>query len=30
LTYEGQKKPAWAVVHDHFARIPLYATAARR
>jgi beta-glucuronidase len=30
LTYEGQKKPAWSVVHDHFARIPLYATVARR
>jgi hypothetical protein len=29
LTYEGQKKPAWSVAHDHFARIPLYATAAR-
>jgi beta-glucuronidase len=24
LTYEGQKKPAWQVLHDHFARTPLY------
>jgi beta-galactosidase/beta-glucuronidase len=25
LTYEGQRKPAWQVVHDHYARVPLYA-----
>jgi beta-glucuronidase len=30
LTYEGQKKPAWSAVHDHFVRTPLYATVARR
>jgi hypothetical protein len=24
LTYEGQKKPAWQVLHDHFVRTPLY------
>jgi hypothetical protein len=24
LTYEGQRKPAWQVVHDHYARTPLY------
>ena len=24
LTYDGQRKPAWQVVHDHFARTPLY------
>jgi beta-glucuronidase len=24
LTYHGVKKPAWTVVHDHFARTPLY------
>ncbi|MGI8845214.1 MAG: glycoside hydrolase family 2 protein [Thermoleophilaceae bacterium] len=24
LTYNGQKKPAWQVVHDDFARTPLY------
>jgi beta-glucuronidase len=26
ITYDGQKKPAWAVVHDHYAHTPLYAT----
>jgi beta-glucuronidase len=25
LTYEGEKKPAWFVMHDRFARTPLYA-----
>jgi beta-galactosidase/beta-glucuronidase len=25
ITYEGQKKPVWQVVHDHYARVPLYA-----
>ncbi len=25
ITYEGQKKPVWQVVHDHYARTPLYA-----
>jgi beta-glucuronidase len=25
ITYEGEKKPAWQVLHDHFARYPLYA-----
>jgi hypothetical protein len=25
LTYEGQKKPAWYVMHDRFERTPLYA-----
>jgi beta-glucuronidase len=24
LTYTGERKPAWQVVHDHYARIPLY------
>ena len=24
LTYEGQRKPAWDVLRDHFARTPLY------
>jgi beta-galactosidase/beta-glucuronidase len=24
LTYAGARKPAWNVVHDHFARTPLY------
>ena len=24
LTYEGQRKPAWSVLHDHFLRTPLY------
>lgn len=24
LTYAGQKKPVWQVVHDHYARTPLY------
>jgi beta-galactosidase/beta-glucuronidase len=24
LTYDGQKKPAWYALHDHFARTPLY------
>ena len=24
ITYEGEKKPVWQVVHDHFARTPLY------
>ena len=24
LTYEGDKKPAWQVVHDHYSRVPLY------
>jgi hypothetical protein len=27
LTYDGQPKPAWYVVRDHFARTPLYAPA---
>jgi hypothetical protein len=30
LTYEGEKKPAWQVVHDHFQRVPLYVQARRR
>jgi hypothetical protein len=30
LTYEGEKKPAWYVLHDHFARTPLYAAGRRR
>jgi beta-glucuronidase len=25
LTYGGERKPAWFVVHDHYARTPLYA-----
>jgi beta-glucuronidase len=29
LTYEGAKKPAWQVVHDDYARIPLYSQARR-
>ena len=24
LTYEGERKPAWQVVHDRFSRVPLY------
>jgi len=24
LTYTGERKPAWSVLRDHFARIPLY------
>ena len=24
LTYDGARKPAWKVVHDHYARTPLY------
>ena len=24
LTYDGGRKPAWQVLHDHFARTPLY------
>ena len=29
LTYEGQKKPAWFVMRDRFARTPLYASRRR-
>jgi beta-glucuronidase len=29
LTYEGVKKPVWQVVHDHYARTPLYAARRR-
>ncbi len=24
LTYNGERKPAWSVVREHFARTPLY------
>ena len=30
LTYDGVKKPAWYVVHDHYAKTPLYASARRK
>jgi beta-glucuronidase len=29
LTYDGQKKPVWQVVHDHFTGVPLYMQARR-
>jgi hypothetical protein len=30
LSYDGQKKPSWFVLRDHYARTPLYAARSRR
>jgi hypothetical protein len=24
ITYDGERKPAWQVVHDHYVATPLY------